>query len=133
RTRTRPRLMFPPVFTIAAASSAVTSLIGSAPVRLWPFAQADTNPQTPYAVWQVIYGNPENYLAGVPDIDGFGVQGDAYATTATESRNVARALRDAFEADNAAYISGYNGEFIDEPTGLYRTSFTVEFLTARTT
>lgn len=122
--------MFPPVFEIAAASSAVKSLIGTSPVRLWPFARAPREPVAPYATWQVLYGTPENYLGDLPDTDNFGVQVDAYAETATASRNVAAALRGAFEAARA-YVTGYNGEFIDEPTGLYRTSFTVEFWTPR--
>ena len=121
--------MYPPVFVLASASSTVKSLIGSNPVRLWPFGGAGNTPTKPYAVWQVVYGSPENYLAGLPDVDGYGVQIDCYGTTATSARNVAAALRDAFEP--AAYVTSYNGETVDEPTGLARVSFTVEFLTPR--
>lgn len=121
--------MYPPVFQLASASAAVKSLIGTNPVRLWPFGAAPTEPTAPYALWQIVYGAPENYLNQRPDIDGFGVQVDAYATTVTAARNVAKAIRDALEP--SAHVTAYNGEDRDDPTGLYRVSFTVEFLTPR--
>lgn len=121
--------MYPPVFQLASASAAVKSLIGSSPVRLWPFGGAGNTPTKPYAVWQVVYGSPENALSDRPDMDGYGVQIDCYGTTASSARNVAAALRDAFEP--AGYVTAYNGEFVDQPTGLARVSFTVEFLTPR--
>jgi hypothetical protein len=54
---------------------------------------------------------------------------DVYANSATEARNVARALRDAFEG--VAYVVAWNGESKDEPTGLFRYGFTVEWITSR--
>ena len=124
--------MTPPVFQIAASSTAVTGLLGSNPTRFWV---PGTSPQPgepgyglPYAVWQIIYGTPENTLSCPPDIDLYGVQVDAYGTTLTQARNVAKALRDAFEAQNH-YIVAFNGEERERETGLYRVSFTVEFWT----
>ena len=121
--------MFPPIFALAVASSAVTSLLDTAPTRFWPFGEAPQDETRPYAVWQTIYGSPENYLGQRPDIDSWGVQVDAYAPTATGARNVARALRDALEGQ--AHVVAWNGEMKDEPTGLYRYSFSVEFWAAR--
>lgn len=125
--------MIPPIFTYATASTAVTTLLGSTPTRFWPFGSAPQKGQPgygePYAVWQLVYGNPANYLGNLPDSDNTGIQVDAYATTVTQARNVMTALRDAFEPHG--YVVAYNGEDRDAPSGLYRASFTVEFWTDR--
>jgi hypothetical protein len=125
----------PPVFTIAAASAAVLALLGTAPTRCWPFGIAprpgEPGYALPYAVFQTVYGTPENTLSCAPEVDLFGVQIDAYAKTASEARAVASALRDAFEAAQN-HVTGYNGEDREPDTGLYRVSFTAEFWTPRT-
>jgi hypothetical protein len=123
--------MTPDVFNIAKQSAAVTALLGTgAEMRLWPFGYAKQNQGRPYAVWQVVYGNPGNSLSCVPKEDLFGCQFDAFAKTASEARDVASALRDAFESEHYPVV-GYNGEFWEQNTGLYRVSFTVEFWTER--
>jgi hypothetical protein len=127
--------MTPEVFPIAAASAAVTALLGSNPTKFWPFARAphaktEAIAAAPYALWQVVYGNPENTLGCAPITDLYGVQIDAYASTVTEARQVAAALRDAFEAAQN-HVVAFNGEFKDDPTGLYRVSFTADFWTDR--
>lgn len=108
-------------------------MLGSNPTRFWPFASAPQPSQPlyglPYAVWQLVYGSPANYINQTPDSDNVGIQVDAYATTATEARNVFEALRDAFEP--YGYVVAYNGEDRDQATGLYRVGFTVEFWTDR--
>lgn len=123
--------MYPPIFAVAAATPAVTALIGTNPVRIYLFGEATQATAKPYAVWQMVFGNPENYLAGVPDTDSYGIQIDVYGNTAAQSRNVARALRDAFEAGDQAYVTGWNGEFKESETNLYRYSFTVEWFVYR--
>jgi hypothetical protein len=122
--------MYPPVFSIAAANAGVTAVLGTNPVRLWPFGKAPQNETRPYAIQQLIYGNPDNSLSCVPSIDNFGVQIDAYAKTVTEARNVAAALRDAFE-ETYNHVVSWNGEDWEVSTGLFRVSFTVEFWTDR--
>ena len=122
--------MYPPVFTIAAQSPAVTAVLGSHPVRYYPFGKVPQNETRPYAVWQVVYGAPDNSLSCVPTEDSYGVQVDAYAKTATDAREVAAALRDAFE-ESFNHVVSWNGEFWESATGLYRVSFTAEFWTTR--
>lgn len=121
--------MIPDVFQYATASAAVTALLGTSPTRFWPFSSAphadQAEAQAPYAVWQLVYGLPENNLSTVPDVDNPALQVDAYGRSATEARNVMLALRDAFEPHG--HVTAYNGEDRDPPTGLYRASFTVEF------
>lgn len=57
--------MIAPIFKACAASQAVTDLIGSNPVRLYPFGLQDDNVVYPYVVWQNINGSPENYPTNV--------------------------------------------------------------------
>lgn len=63
-------------------------------------------------------------------MDQFGVQVDAYARTVTESRTVAKALRDALEGK--CHLIAYNGEGWELETGLYRVGLTFEYWTPRT-
>lgn len=121
--------MFPPIFAVCAASAAVKALLGSNPVRLYPFAEAPQGVIHPYAVWQIVGGSPENYLNQVPDLDGFSLQVDVYAATGTSARDVAKALRDAIEP--IAHITRWGGESKDPDTASYRISFDVAWLTPR--
>lgn len=121
--------MTPNVFGMAVGSSAVLTLLGVTPTRFYMFGEADQNTVTPYAVWQLVYGTPENKLAGVPGEDTFGIQVDAYAKTASEARDVATALRDALEPNG--YVVGWNGEGREPETRLFRFSFTIEFMAPR--
>lgn len=121
--------MFPPVFQTCAASAAVTALIGTTPVRLYPFGEAPQGVIYPYAVWQLVSGSPENYLGDRPDADSFTVQIDVYADTATSARNVAKALRDAIEP--VAYVTSWRGESRDPDTKKYRFSFDVAWIVQR--
>lgn len=122
--------MYPSVFEIAAASTAVKAVLGSNPIRIWPFSLAPQNGSpgygVPYAVHQLVYGTPVNTLSCIPSADNFGIQFDVYAATATSARQVGAALRDAYEASQNPVVS-WNGEEWDSATGLYRLGFTVEF------
>ena len=117
--------MFPPIFTVASADSAVTALIGASPVRLYPFGEAPQGVQLPYVVWQVVSGSPSNYLAGRPDVDGFTLQVDVYAATGASARSVASVLRNAVEL--RAHIVRWGGESKDEETKRYRLSFDIDW------
>lgn len=128
---TQPSLviMYPNLFVTVAADSSVTSLLGSAPVRFWPFGYVPQGEDRPYAIHQLIAGSPANTLSCVPDIDNFSIQIDAYARTVSDSRAVAEVLRDALETD--AHLTAYNGENWEQNTGLYRVSMTFDFWTYR--
>lgn len=128
--------MYPPIFVIAAADGSIQQLLGTNPVRLWAFGEAPRDESgsvaggTPYAVWQIITGSPENYLGNAPDMDTHGVQIDCYADSISESRELAQALRDCLQPHG--YVTAWDGEWRDQPTGLFRVTFSMEFLTART-
>jgi hypothetical protein len=121
--------MFPPVFELAVASTAVKTALGENPCRLFLFGEAPQNTTTPYAVWQTIAGTPENYLGNLPDADSYTVQVDVYGRSAQQVRDAAKALRDAYEP--VAHIVRWGGESRDERTTHYRYSFDVDFITKR--
>ena len=119
--------MFPPVFAIAVADSSVTALLGANPTRFFLFGEAVQNTQKPYAVWQVVSGEPYNTLSCPPDVDRVTVQIDAYGNTVSSVRSVAAALRGAFEASGGCYVVSLNGEQKESDTNLFRSSFDLEF------
>jgi hypothetical protein len=118
-----------PIFSLCASSDAVTQLLGSHPTRLYPFGQAPQNVAKPYAVWQVIGGNPDNYMSDRPDTDMFSLQIDVYAESGSSATDVGDAIRFAIELD--AYTTSYNGDSRDEQTGHYRHSFDVDWIVTR--
>lgn len=120
--------MTPPVFETVKDNAGVKAIFGNVP-RVYPFGEAPPNVAKPYAVWQLAYGSPENFLGQAPDMDNFGTQIDVYAQTATAARGGARVLRDALQM--VAYVTAWNGEGRDPETRDYRYSFTVEFLEQR--
>jgi hypothetical protein len=120
--------MFPPLFETIAADATVVALFGDPP-RVFPFGEAPSGVARPYAVWQLVYGAPENYISDTPDADSFGTQIDVYSPDAAETREAARALRSAIET--VAHLASYNGEFRDPVTRDYRCSFTVDWIAIR--
>lgn len=121
--------MYPPIFNLVKNYGPATAIFGNNPVRFYPFGEAPQSVQTPYAVWQGLYGTPENYINQRPDIDSFGTQIDVYADTASGARAAAKEVRDALEGQ--AYVVAWRGESIDSDTKRFRYSFDVEFLTPR--
>ncbi|MCO5364807.1 DUF3168 domain-containing protein [Pseudomonas alliivorans] len=118
-----------PIFAVCAADPGVTALLGIEPTRLYPFGEAPEGVAKPYAVWQVITGSPENYLAGRPDIDGLTLQVDVYAVSAGGARSVAEAISQAIEL--RAHVVRWGGENKDPETKLYRSSFDIDWLVPR--
>ncbi|HAS6095388.1 TPA: DUF3168 domain-containing protein [Vibrio vulnificus] len=118
-----------PIFSICKQDPVVTSLLGESPLRLYLFGLAPQSPVKPYAVWQVIGGQPENYIDGRPDIDGFSLQIDVYGNSVSEVREVSGAIRHAIELD--CVLTSYRGESRDEETMNYRSGFDVDWLVDR--
>ena len=122
-------MKYPPIYAAASADPAVTALLGTAPVRFYLFGLAPDKPAGTYCVWQVITGSPDNYLAGRPDVEAYGLQVDVYATTAAAARAAGHAIEFAIELSSR--ITGYNGESRDAETKLYRYSFNVDWVVHR--
>lgn len=125
--------MIAPIYPLARSSSAVMAILGSPNPRFYAFGNAPQPGKPgyalPYAVWQTVYGSPENYVNQRPDVDNWGIQVDAYAASAQQARDVSQALSDALEGQ--AHVTAWNGEDRETETNLYRVSFTVEFWTPR--
>lgn len=122
--------MYPPIFPVCSYSADLTALLGSPPqMRLYQFGLSPQLVSYPYAVWQIVSGGPENFLAHRPDADAYTVQVDVYADTASSARNVAEAIRDAIELQS--YIVGWRGESIDPETKKYRLGFDVDWIVQR--
>jgi hypothetical protein len=118
-----------PIFAVCSADAGVSALLGVSPHRLYPFGEAPEGVTKPYAVWQMVTGSPENYLSGRPDLDGFTLQVDVYAVTATSARTVTDAIVHAIELN--ANVVRWGGESKDTATNLYRSSFDVDWLVPR--
>lgn len=121
--------MYPVFFPTLAATSAVTTLLGSSPTRVYPHGEAPQGVAAPYVTHQLVLGQPENYLGDTADMDSFRVQFNCYGATATAARNAAKVIREALES--TAYVVSLNGTTRDPETNNYSYSFDMEFLAVR--
>lgn len=122
--------MDPPIFLVCSTDPGVTALIGSGvDCRIYSFGEAPEGVARPYVVWSLIDGNPENYLAGRPDADGFTLQVDVYAASAGLATQVTSALRDALELK--ANITRWGASGRDPTTKDYHRSFDIDWITLR--
>lgn len=119
----------PPIFRLCADDPEVVALLGESPTRLFMFGMAPQGVQKPYAVWQVVSGSPENYLAGRPDVEQHSLQIDVYADSAAQSRAVLAAIEKAIELN--CYVTRYGGESRDPETKNYRSTMDVDWHTYR--
>ena len=120
--------MFPslgPLLNVAG----ITAVFGAAHIRIYPHGEAPATVAKPYAVYQMISGTPENYLATRSDMDAYRLQFDVYATTGTAATNGASVIRVALEG--SGYVLGLNGVSRDADTNLIRYSFDMEFHNSR--
>lgn len=126
--------MIPPIFSTVDVSP-VRALLkdGKDELRFYSFGRAPQNVKKPYAVWRQVYGQPENYLSNIPDMDLYGTQIDIYADPtpqgAKQARQIAEALRNAIEP--VAHITAWRGESRDPDTNNYVFSFDVDWHTSR--
>lgn len=120
--------MMVPLFALAAADPAVTDVFGTNPVRIWPFDDAPDDPAAPYAVWQTVSGQADNYLDAPPDLDDMTIQVDVYAADDDEMRAGVTVLRDLVERH--AQLT-WRGDGRDRETRLYYTRFDVDWLVPR--
>jgi hypothetical protein len=116
------------IFKTVSASDNVKAFLGKNPVRFFPFGQSATTTNT-YSTYQIIAGNPENYITGAPDIDRYLVQIDVYAHQAADAQSAALAIRDAIEP--RAHIVSWRGNSRDDATQRYRCSFDVSWFESR--
>jgi hypothetical protein len=117
----------PPIYPVLAANPDVTALLGT-DTRFYP----DEAPQgvlKPYAVYQIISGNPENYLGDAADIDKVSLQIDVYALDRDESEDIAKVIRAAIEG--LCYITAFRSAGKEPETLLYRNILEVDWFEDR--
>ena len=121
--------MIPPVFTLLNASSAVKALLGSSPLRVYPWGEAPQTTAKPYATYIVFNGQPENTHGDTPDMDALSTQVDIWATSCSSCLSVAEAVRDALEP--YAHMTSFSSSAPDEETALFRQRMDFDFFDER--
>lgn len=121
--------MIPPVFTILNADNAVKALLGSNPLRVFPWGEAPPDVQVPYATYGVFNANPQNTMDGVPQVDILGTQIDVWGKTVDSVKNCAVAIRNALETQ--AHMVGIDNSQRDPETKLFRSRMDFDFFTNR--
>ena len=116
--------MLVPIYSLIKDDSGVQGVFGDPP-RVYPFGQAPQKTPLPYAVWQTVTGNPQNYLRSRSDMDMTVVQLDVYAKTADGAIESAGLLRNLLE--DSCYVTSYRDMPPDPETKNYRFMLTLEF------
>lgn len=118
-----------PIFSILNSTPAVTALLRSGNIlRVFEYGMAIENVKLPYVVWQVISGVPYNTLNCPPSTDKVRVQFDVYAGTGSQSKSIAKLVRDAIEEQ--CYIIDMYGTHRDTD-GVYATQFDTSWHVSR--
>jgi len=115
----------PSLFEILNANATVKALMGSAPLRIYPWDRAPENAKVPYAVYAVYNGNPENYLGQVPDIDNAGTQVEIYAGNGASCQACYIAIRNAVEP--FAHMTSFSTPALDVDTDYYSARLEFDF------
>lgn len=115
--------MNPSLFPLLKDSALVKSLLGSNPLRVYPWGRAPQNVPTPYATYTVYNGNPENYVSNNPDIDNKGTQLNIYGETGDDVEKCFIAIRNVLQ--NHAHMTNFSTPALDADTNYY--SCTMEF------
>lgn len=121
--------MNPPVFEICKGDSNVTALLGTDPLRVYPFAQAPENKTYPYATYGIVAGVPDNTMDSVPLSDVVATQVDVWAKTAAECEEIATAIRDACEPE--AHMTAFGSGDRDAETKSYHLRLEFDFFINR--
>jgi hypothetical protein len=119
--------MMPPLFQALSTDAGVTALLGAGALcRVYDAGEAPQGAQYPYATWQTISGNPENYLGDRPNIDQLRVQVDCWSKASmTQASQVADAVRYALESRGHQVDFGSTER--DPDTGSYRYRMDFDF------
>jgi hypothetical protein len=120
----------PPVYDLLTADAGVMALLPAGEIKaIFAGGVAPDGTLPPYITWQVIAGQPENYLAERPDMDFFRVQLNFWA----ESRTPAKALYEAGVAalEEAAHQVSFNADERDPETLFWRRSADFNFWVPR--
>lgn len=121
--------MNPELFPILDNSIPVKLLLGTNPLRVYPWNRAPQSPRYPYVTYGLYNGVPENYLDTVPDIDNKGTQVNVYAKTAESCEDCYNAIRNAIEPN--AHMTGFSSPDLDPDTNLFIARLEFDFWETR--
>lgn len=121
--------MIPSLFTILNDNNTVKGLLGSSPLRVFPWGEAPPNVTKPYATYGVFSGNPVNTMGETPQIDIDGTQVDVWGLTGSSVLSVANAIRNALQT--YAHMTSYENSGRDEETKLFHCRMDFDFFTSR--
>lgn len=116
--------MIPPIYSMLAASSAVTAIVAD---RIGACGQALPDESRPYITWAIITGAPDNTLdAGPQPSDRYTVQIDAWHTSEPGLRALAAAARAAVELECVVTALGPSDR--DDVTGMLHYQIQLDYI-----
>jgi hypothetical protein len=121
-------MMLPLIYPMLKASSAVKAIIGNTP-RAYRHGDAPQDTTKPYVTWQLVSGNPDNHLSGVPVSDRYSVQVDCWHQTDAGVEQLATAVRNAIEPH--AHLISIPVNERERDTKLYRIALQFDVLQSR--
>lgn len=117
--------MIADIFPLLAANPAVTALVGTNPVRIFPFANAPQETEKPYVTYGTYNGIPQNYLDRVPDVDNLGTQINIWAESANDCLDLSIAIRDTLEP--YGHMTSFQSLTRDPETQLFTAQLEFDF------
>lgn len=110
--------MFPNIYATLLEDNAVTSIIGSNPMRAYRHGSAPQDTSKPYIVYSIISGVPENNLSAVPNVDKYSIQVDCYHQTDSGVQSLTIAVRNSLES--IGYMTNIPVDEREPETKLFR-------------
>lgn len=121
--------MIPQVFTILKANAVVVALLGSDPLRVFPWDEAPQESADPYCTYTIVNGDPQNTFEKAPVVDLISTQVDVWAPTGASCEEVAVAVRNALEAHG--HMTSFSQMQKEANTSLYRLRMDFDLFTFR--
>lgn len=121
--------LLPSLASIVKGSTAIKAVIGTNPIRFYPFGSAPQGTAKPYVTELVVDGVPENTLSETPAVDGCRVQLSVWAATGSAAEALALLFRDAIEPTH--HILSIRNMGRDPETMTYRVDLDVSVFNHR--
>jgi hypothetical protein len=111
-------------FSIMSASTTVKSIFGSSPIRIYQGNKLGTEPDMPYAIFNIISAIPYNCLSDSSDMDVSSIQVDIYSNDQTTLESGYNAIRNAIETKG--YVTRYSTDDTELENGKYNITMEIE-------
>lgn len=117
------------IFDTLKANAAVTAILGTKPLRVYPYSEAPQQVSAPYMTYGTIAGTPENYINQAPDVDRHLTQIDIWCDTVAQANAAYTAVRNCLEA--IGHVQNFQSITRDPETKRYNARFEIDFLEYR--